>query len=420
MNLAAVGVNHHTCDVQLREHVAIPRQQLPTVLRLLHNSLDEVVVLSTCNRTEVYAAVERADLTPERLAHLLASSRGLSPDMLASRTYQLADIDVAEHLFKVAAGVDSMILGEPQILGQVRSAFAAAQRAGTVGAGLSLLLRRALHAGKRARAETDIARGAASIGQATIALCRKAVDDLTGRRVAVVGAGEMAHLIARCLSDAGVGRLVVLSRTVSHAQLLADQLPDAQAHPMDRLSAALADVDLVVTALDARRPVLTSAMAAAAVRHRADPLHIIDVGVPRNVAPDVSDLAGVTVFDLDDLQDIVAEGLAVRVDELDDVRAILTDELCRFAEQWHALAAAPTIRTILGRADQIKESELRWARARLHDLPAHDIDIVEQLLTRTVNKLLHAPLAALRSNSSAEYRQIVGDLFEDASPGRPH
>lgn len=412
MELLVTGLNYKTAPVELRERLSFSKSALPNALRTLQESFSEGVILSTCNRTEVYTVVENQQMGYTLLADFLSSTHHVPIRTFLPHLYSYAGDEAARHLFSVSAGIDSMILGEPQILGQIREAFAQAQEAETVGKYLSLLFRSALHAGKRVRTETRIAQGAASVSHATVEIARQFLGSLNERQVALIGTGEMGKLLARCLSDAGCTRFSIVSRSTEHAQELAAQYDGAQVYDYAALDEALLGADLALMSLESPTIIVDRARAERLSQHRADrALCFIDIAIPRNVAPEVSELPNITVFNIDDLQATVQANLDLRAQEEELIEQILKEEISTFNDQWHANQVAPIITALRQKAEDIRQSELNKMLPKLRGLSDKELNTVYALTSRIVNKLLHDPMVELRTTIDAEQAELIRQLF---------
>jgi glutamyl-tRNA reductase len=414
MRLALAGVSHHRAPLELRERVAV---DLTTAGALAHelsagaSGAHETVVLSTCNRTELYLAAEDDEGLTELADRALLSLAGPAADSLAPVAYRLADESAALHLFRVAAGLDSMVPGEGEILGQVREAF----EAGAPGPLLDRVFRMALHAGRRARVETAIGESPASIPAAAAALAQQVFERLDGRRVVLVGAGRMSELTARNLRSRGATVASVLNRTLGRAEALAADL-DARAATLDELVGALSDADIVVSSTSAPGFVLTADGLASSLRaRRGRPLLLIDLAVPRDVDPGFATIDGCFVYDLDDLEAIVSASLAGRRSEAVEAERIVTEEAERFRAWQASLAVVPAIASLRARAEEIRASELARIEARLGRLPEGDRDVVDTVTAQIVNKLLHLPTVRMKEAAVTPdgllYADVVRHLF---------
>lgn len=416
MKLLLLGISHHSAPVELRERVAVDLAGAGALARELAVGC-EAVVLSTCNRTELYLATDdHADLDARASDTLLALAAA-EADRIAPHLYRLADESAALHLFRVAAGLDSMVPGEGEILGQVRDAF----DAGTTGPLLDRLFRSALHAGRRARIETAIGESPASVPAAAAALAQQVFDDLTDRGVVLLGAGRMSELTARNLQSRGARVSAVVNRTLDHAEVLASRF-GSRSFTLDDLAVALGDADIVVASTSAPGFVLGAGSAGDAIRaRRGRPLLAVDLAVPRDVDPALAELDGCFVYDIDDLEAVVADALAGRREEAVRAERIVATEADRFHQWQLSLTVVPAIASLRRRAEEIRAAELARVEGRLQRLPEGERDVVETVTAQIVNKLLHLPTVRLKeaaiSPEGVRYADTVRHLFglgEDA------
>ncbi len=422
MQVVLYGMNHRTAPVALRERLAVEESRLwPAVQAVLQGEgphPNEAVVLSTCNRFEVYLVAESAqaaDAGYNALVHRLA---GLSLQALQEHLYRLEDRDAVWHLFRVAAGLDSMILGEPEILGQVREAWQAARQAGVVGPILHRLFQQAVTAGKRVRRETAIGRAPASVGSAAAHLVREHASPR--HRALVVGAGAMARTVARHLHSLGFRHLAVMNRTPQRAEDLAREV-EGRTFPWQAWREALLWADVVVTAVAAPQPVLTYQEAAPVLAARERPLLMVDIGVPRNVDPRLADLPQVRLFDIDDLRGVVDAGLAQRRAAVPQAEAILREEMAEFLRWWQARRVAPLLTALHRRAEALRQDVVRRTLKRLH-VNGETQEVVEEVTRILLEKWLQIPARNLRSlaqeGHEAPYAQALARLFELEEDGK--
>ena len=419
MSVVVVGLNHRTVPLDLLERMAIPRDRLAKALGDLGSRpfVTEAVLLSTCHRTEAYVVAEKFHGAVQDVRHFLSELAFVPPEEFSDHLYTYYDDAAAAHLFSVAAGLDSVVLGESQILGQVRDAWEAGRREGTSGSQLGTLFRHALEVGKRARAETAIGRGVTSLSQAAVAMARERSGTLAGRRILVIGAGKMGEGIGENVVADLAGwtgsEVLVANRTWERALALASRI-GGRAVQMDALGDALADVDLVFTSASGPGEVidhdnLEPVMAARDGR----PLLIVDLGLPRNVDPGVRSLAGVTVFDLGDLRSFVQVGLDQRRKEVIPVRAMVAREVSRYVDVTTARGMAPTVAALYDQGEQVRQAELERFRARLSALDARQREAVEALTRGIVAKLLHPPAVNVKDAAgSARGDRLAGALRE--------
>lgn len=427
-SLALVGLNHRTAPVALREQVAFTEDQLPGALQALADLGLESYILSTCNRTELCLVADGSASTDD-LLHFLEATRGVPRPVLESHSYGLSDEEVVHHLFRVASGLDSMVLGEAQILGQVRAAFDAATRVRTVGRMLGRVLPLAIEVGKRARTETRIGRGALSPSSVAVDLAKQALGDLEGKTVAVIGAGDAGRATARSLVAAGVQEILVVNRSPERAEDLARDVGGRPTPYADRIS-AIERADIVISSTDAGEHVVSAPeIGEVMARRAARPLLCVDIAVPRDFDPAVAEIASVLLYNVDDLEAVCAAKREEREREVSRVEAIIEEGMADY-RAWHsAQQVIPTIGALYQRAESIRRRELDRTLGRLAALSPEERDMIEAMTSSIVRKLLHDPVAALRARNGApdarELARLTRELFalpsEEimATPGEP-
>lgn len=406
--LTFVGTSHHLAPIEAREQLAIPGEALPDVLAQLGERFGAGTLVNTCNRMEVYLSGKHSR---REVLDFLAAACGADRELVERACMDLYDTEAVRHLYSVAAGVDSMVLGEYEVLGQVRAAFSAAVNAGTDDALLSRLFHTAIRTGRRARAETEIGHHAVSVSSIAVQQARVLFPELEHATVLVIGAGEAGRLAASALVDHGVREVLVVNRTASRAESLAAEL-GGRALPLDDLARALAQADIAIAAADTPEPLVSRDAVEHAMADRAGrALLIIDIGMPRDCDPAVGDVDGVTYYDLDDLQAIAAEHRAARANELDRVQAIVDEEAARFVQWWEQLQVIPTITALTDRAEQVRATEVAKSlrRLRLSDEQQAQLDLLTKAI---VKQLLHDPITALRDRGDSEdYVDTARRLF---------
>jgi glutamyl-tRNA reductase len=393
MAVNILGINHKTAPVALREKVAFSEERLMAALRTLRqeSGFSEVVILSTCNRTEVYWA---GSATGTELTQWLERHHAPSLD-LAPNLYVHQERHAVAHAFSVASGLDSMVLGEAQILGQLKEAYRVAQEAGATGPALNKLFQAAFSAAKRVRTETRIGANAVSLASATVSLARRVYADLGERTALLVGAGEMIALTARHLATQGVKRMVIANRSLARAQTLAAEL-NAYAVGLNDLGSELSQADIVISCTASPVPLITKPLAEAAVRaRRRRPIFMVDLAVPRDIEPAVADLEDIYLFSIDDLQQLVDENRQQREVAADGARLVIDEEVMRFLAEVRAHDAGPAIRSLRSQADAIRSQTMEQARRMLAGGRSTD-EVLEYLANTLTNRLLHSPTHALR------------------------
>ena len=400
MQPLVLGVNYKRAPLVLRECLAFPACDLGPALDVMRNYVPEGAILSTCHRVELYAASADVNQAKAQLKRFWSEQRGVPTWEFDPHLYYLEGRKAAEHLLNVACGLDSAIIGEPQIIRQVRDALQHGIDQRSVGAVLAALFRQALIAGKRARTETGIDRKAASLSYAAVELARRTFGDLRSSRVLLIGAGKMGELAAKNLVDKGVPEIVVVGRTPERAQQLALRCGSAIA--LSRLEEALHDCDIVITCTNAPHQVITRRMMERVMRERAGrPLFLIDIAVPRDVEPAAGELPGVHLYNVDDLEDTVTANLKERRAEARKVAPIVEEEVAAF-ERWLATQrVVPTIIALRERAEAICQEELERTSAVLSRLSEADRQRIEALTSAIAKKLLHQPISHLRAEAIA-------------------
>ena len=413
--IVVVGLNHETAPVAVREAMAFPKDELGRALERVKQDagLGEAMILSTCNRVEVYGRSEKS--TARAVAEFLARYHGRAPEEIEKHLYLLEGEQAIRHAFRVAASLDSMVLGEPQILGQVKDAYEAAERARSLGSVLNGLRTRSIAAAKRARSETAIGRNAVSLSHVAVELATKIFGALHGRSVLLVGAGKMSQLAARQMVRRGARASVLGGRTFEKAEQLAMSL-GGRAAPFEALRSELTRADIVISGTGATGIVVLreDVEAAQAARH-GRPLFLIDIAVPRDIAEDAGKVAGVFLYDIDDLQQVATANLRERKKESAAAETIVEQEVQEFIEWRRSLEVVPLLVELRKRADEIRRAEIDKARNRLGPLTPEQEKALEAATTAIVNKLLHAPtvrLKELAGHGEADHVGIVRRLFD--------
>jgi glutamyl-tRNA reductase len=415
MAILALGVSHRRATVELLERLAFDDDDLVKAYRRAEDdpAVDEAVILSTCNRVEVYGSVPNYHAGFQALKRLLCESRGVDPDELAEPLYSHFEAEATEHAFAVASGLDSMVLGEPQIQSQVREALRAAEREGAAGGALTALFHAAARTGRRVRGETAVGAAPDSLVAAATDIADDALGGLSGRRAVVIGAGQMSALAVKHLRGRGVVAVRILNRSIERARALAERT-SAEHGALAELPAALAEADLLVSATGAAGVVVH----ASALEGRTRPLVVLDLAVPRDVEPTARDLPGVALMDIDELKSRLASREEAIVDEIARAHAIVADEVRRFTLRRRSERLAPLIRALRRRGDEVVAAELERFRSDLSSLTPDEREAVEAMARGIVAKLLHDPIVRVKELSAPGTRdahaKLLADLFDIA------
>ena len=428
MHIAVVGLSHRTAPVEIRERLSIAEQTMEDSLQKLRadEQVLEASILSTCNRLEIYTLLRHPEQGVTAVGSFLSDHSGLDLGELTPHLFTYHHEEAVGHLMRVAAGLDSLVLGEGQILSQVKKMYRLGQEHRSIGPILNRLLNQAVSTGKRVRTETNLGTGAVSISSAAVELAQlkvgqaRGLDDLVPldqEQIAVVGAGRMSRLLLQHLQAKGAKGVVLLNRTVARAELMAADFPalPVQCRPLTDLDHCLSTCSLVFTSTAADEPIITAERLSKL--NRRSSLMLVDIGVPRNIAADVSGLSGVDSFDVDDLQEVVARNQEARREIAAEAEGLLQEEGRQFLEWWDGLEAVPVVNRLRLQLEDIREQELQKALSRMGpDLSARERKVVEALSKGIINKILHTPVTNLRAPQPRQQRhvamKVIQDLFE--------
>ena len=424
--LLLLGLNHTTAPLAVRERVALSREQLPAVINAFRDRYPacELVVLSTCNRTEFYTAREtHGHPRSEELLDFVSTFSGLAVDTLKPSTYQFANRAMVEHLFNVAGSLDSMVVGETQILGQVRDAYEQASAAGAVGQQLHPLFQKALAVGKQVLSETPLAEGRVSVASVAVDYAQRLFPSMVGKTVLCLGAGEVGKTVTQRFAALQPARVLVCNRDITKAERLT-RLFGGEAFSFDRLTDGLGEADVVVTSTDSPQPVVTRSMVEPAMRSRAiaRPLFMIDTAVPRDIEPAVRELAGVHLYDMDDLQSVVRSTHTVRQDSVQTARQLIAKQVDAFINDARVREVGPAIDRLYQRFHNVAAEELERTLGKLPAATETDRKHLEDLTRRIVNKLLHEPVQQLRQlpdmhSPASRFISALDDLLQTGENG---
>ena len=428
MHIAVVGLSHRTAPVEIRERLSIAEQSMEDSLQRLRadEQVLEASILSTCNRLEIYTLLRNPEQGVSAVGSFLSQYSGLELSELMPHLFAYHHEEAISHLMRVAAGLDSLVLGEGQILSQVKKMYRLGQEHRSIGPILNRLLNQAVSTGKRVRSETNLGTGAVSISSAAVELAQlkvgqaRGIDDLVPldqEQIAVVGAGRMARLLLQHLQAKGASGVVLLNRTVSRAEEMAADFPGlpVQCRPLSDLNHCLSTCSLVFTSTGADDPIITADRLGQL--NRRSSLMLVDIGVPRNISADVSELSGIAAYDVDDLQEVVARNQEARREIAAEAEGMLQQEGQQFIEWWDGLEAVPVANRLRTQLEEIREQELQKALSRMGpDLSARERKVVEALSKGIINKILHGPVTKLRAPQPRQQRhqamKVVQDLFD--------
>ncbi|HJP16159.1 MAG TPA: glutamyl-tRNA reductase [Acidimicrobiales bacterium] len=415
MSIVVVGLNHRNVPLELLERMTIQKTDLPKALADLtsREHVTEAVILSTCNRIEVYAFAEKFHGGYEDIRNFFAEINHVAPEEFSDYLTGLYDADAVRHLFAVASGLDSVVLGENEILGQVRMAWEVATEESTVGPVLNPMFRHALQVGKRVRTETEISQKTTSVSQAAVAMADQHLGGLSNRRVLVVGTGKMGEGLARALNTGGVSEILVANRTWENAVQVADRL---QGKPVElnELQKHLAEIDVLLTSTGASSVILEHGDLNEVMRGRSKrELLIVDIAVPRDVDPAAGEIEGVTLLDMDDLRAFAEEGIQARRREITGVQAIIDVELDRYVDETTARSVAPLVAGLRDRAGEITENEFTRFASKLEELDESQRKVVEGLVAGVVGKLLHEPTVRMKDAAGTARGERLAEALRD-------
>ena len=408
MSIILAGVSHHNTPLSIRERLYFPEDHMTEWLERLagYSGLEERLILSTCNRVEVYSAAEDFDLGLDAIHRFFLESRDIGPEELNAHLYVHREDEATRHLFTVASSLDSMVVGEPQILGQVKEAYRVAHASGHAGKALTNLFSRAFRVAKKIREQTPIGESPVSVSSVAVDLAKRIFGSLGGKNVLLLGAGEMGEAAARHLKASGADTLRVANRTLARAQELASRL-GGRASSFDNLEEALIDADVVIASTSSQDFILDKPTVAAALeQRRGTPVFLIDIAVPRNVAPEVNDLEDAYLYDVDDLQSVAADNLRGREEMARDARAILESEVQTYLARQKAEELRHTFAAIRFFAESMREAEVEKTFQRLPELGEGGRDALDAMTKALVNKLLHHPFTVLRRMADEDVEGI--------------
>lgn len=417
MNILAMGLNYRTAPVEIRECFSLSGEALGESLQRLaaYPALRERVIVSTCNRTEIYAVAENLPEGKQNICEFLSQISGVAREALLPHLYIYADQEAVRHLFRVASGLDSMILGETQILGQVRDSFFLAQERGHTGSIFNQLFKRAVTAAKRAHTETDIGKNAVSVSYAAVELAKKIFDDLNNKTVLIIGAGKMSELTAKHLHASGARRVMVVNRTKERAEELATRF-QGRAFGMESLARTLKEADIVISSTGAPDYIVTREMLADIMKQRRGrALFLFDIAVPRDLDPEINKLDNVYLYDIDDLEGVIAQNLQEREREAEKVGLIIGEEMAEFKQWLNQQQVVPLITALRAKGDAIQQSVMHSLKNKLPHLTEREQLVLEKHTHSIVNQLLRDPIQQVKKMAlepdSTLYLEVFARIF---------
>jgi glutamyl-tRNA reductase len=418
MNIAVVGLSHKTASVEIREKMSFPEAKLSDALMCMSriDAVNENVLLSTCNRVEAYATVRDPEAGVEGLKSFFLEYHGLEGDKYLNSLYAYEGVDAIKHIFRVAASLDSMVVGEPQILGQLKDAYDHGLSKKTTGVVMNRLMKKAISVAKRIRNETKIAESAVSISFAAVELARKIFGDLDGKTVMLAGAGEMAELAARHLVNNGVKKVLVANRTYERALKLADEF-DGEAVKYEDLADEMVRADILIASTGATDYIVNHADMSRVIKGRKNrPVFLIDIAVPRNLDPEINKIDNVYLYDIDDLESVVDSNIKERQKEAGLAEEIIEEEIDTFVAWMRSIEVVPTIVALREKAENIRKAELEKTLSKMDGLSEKQIKQLDGLTQAIINKVLHSTLINLKKNAGTPegggYVEAARVLFE--------
>lgn len=413
MHIVVVGLNYRTAPVEVRERFSFAEKDMPQALQelLRTKSVLEGVIIATCNRTEIYVVVDRLHMCGYFIRSFMEKWFGISREEFTKHLYMYEDEQAIRHLFRVACGLDSMVLGETQILGQVRSAFLLSQSEKATGTWFNMLFKQAITLSKRAHSETAIGESAVSVSYAAVELGKRVFGSFSGKRVLILGAGKMSELTAKHLSGAGAEEVLVANRTFARAQELASKFsgtPCSMQEAMQRLE----EVDILISSTGAEGYVITSSQVAQSMKQRPDrPLFMIDIAVPRDIDPAISELQNVFLYDIDDLEGIVESNMEMRRGEAMKIEDMIEEEISSFANWLQTLGVKPVIRALQEKSSSIHENTLESLFNKLPELDERQRKVIRRLTKSIINQMMHDPINRIKELAGEENGAEALNMF---------
>lgn len=412
MQIVVFGLNHNTAPVEIREKLFLTESQVPLLLNAIRGrSIEESVVISTCNRTEVYFCAHHADESLAAIKEILINSFDIDRRILEEYTYILKDESSYKHLFLVASGLDSMVVGEPQILGQVKDAYRIATHNNSTGYLLNKLFHKTFNVAKRVRSETRIGYNPVSISSMAIELSKRIFGELQERKVLVIGAGEMSEIALRHFKKEGLHEIFIINRTFGNAKKLAEDVGGIP-YPFENMSDLLAQIDMVLSSTGAEKPLIDAGLIVQVMKKRKNrPLFLVDIAVPRDIDPLVNNIENVYLYDIDDLKDLSQRHLSGRLRESEKALEIVDGEVIKFSSWLRQSEKNPLIAFVIDKAEKVRAKEFKKTSQKLKNADEDTLRNIEMLTKAIVNKLIHPHVALIKQDSDREISEIIKKLF---------
>jgi glutamyl-tRNA reductase len=412
MHILIFGLNHNTAPIEIREKLYIPEEKVPDILSKITTShIREAVIVSTCNRTEIYFCTEDSDKSLDIINNMLFTDFGIKQDWIGNYTYCFQDEDAYKHLFLVASGLDSMVIGEPQILGQVKDAYRTATLQNTTGFFLDKTFHKTFNVAKRIRTETRIGYNPISISSMAIELAKNIFGELNKKKILVIGVGEMCEIALKYFKKEGLNEIFIVNRTFQYAQELSEAIIGIP-YPFQEIPELLTKVDMVLSSTGSEKPIIDKTLVNAVMKKRKNkPLFFIDIAVPRDVDPGVNDIENVYLYDIDDLKELSQKHLSDRVKESEKAMSIIEEEISNFTTWIKRLDVNPLITHIIGTVDKTREKELKKIVPKLKDVDEETLKLVDILTKNIVNKLIHPHISMIKHNEDPVAVDIIKKIF---------
>jgi len=412
MHIFVFGLNHNTAPIEIREKLYIPEEKVPdTLLTIKAAGIEETVIISTCNRTEIYFCADNTDKAVNIIHNILFTDFGIKQDWIKNYTYFFKDEDACRHLFIVASGLDSMVIGEPQILGQVKDAYRTATLHNTTGFLLDKTFHKTFNVAKKIRTETRIGYNPISISSMAIELSKNIFGELHKKEILVIGVGEMSEIALKYFKKEGLNKIFITNRTFHHAQKLSEEITGAP-YPFQDIPELLTRVDMVLSSTGSEKPIIDKILVQKTMKKRKNkPLFFIDIAMPRDVEPEVNNMENVYLYDIDDLKELSQKHLSNRIKESEKAISIIDEEISSFIAWIKRLDVNPLITHIVGTVDKTREKEIKKIVHKLKDADEETLKLIDLLTKNIVNKLIHPHISIIKENKDPVVIDVLKKIF---------